>query len=481
MKRLSVLLGLATVVSACGERDPDSARMKASHPRAGSATAPRVTTTRVLRASAMCWAAGRSKGSPGISFSDVTAEKGLLRPLRGMYAHAAAWGDVNRDGWPDLFVGSFADRPAASYRARGATRPAPDRLLLGGRRGFKLDPSFAGQLGRTSGAAFANLSGDRAPELVISRNYRPLTRGNRPTVVIAAGVGKPRRATTLLARAGGRSVGLLEYDHDDRLDPFIADDRWTKGSSVLLRNQGHLRFADVTAAAGLSRIQALGVATADVTNDGWPDLAVSGTGAPGQEPGEEQGARLFVNTRRGGFREIAGSVFTQPTYGADDDVGGVAVSDLNRDGFPEVVLGEHYRSTRESGRRAPVTLYLHLGVDGHGDPRFRDVTKQAGLVPLSTPAPDVHIADFDNDGWPDILATASAENGTRPAVFRNLGSGGQIPRFAVPRGLGRPDYWVGGPHRGLRPRRADRCPGDRHRPRAAHDALTRPGGVEELA
>lgn len=57
----------------------------------------------------------------------------------------------------------------------------------------------------------------------------------------------------------------------------------------------------------------------------------------------------------------------------------------------------------------------------------------------------MHIADFDNDGWPDILATASAENGARPAVFRNLGSGGQIPRFAVPRGLGRPDYWVGGP------------------------------------
>src|SRR5262245_25667224 len=79
-------------------------------------------------------------GSP--VFADETNAAGVLEPLLGMHAHSVATGDVNADGWTDLFVGTFADRPADDYRVRGASGPSPDRLLLGGRDGFRVDPLF---------------------------------------------------------------------------------------------------------------------------------------------------------------------------------------------------------------------------------------------------------------------------------------------------------------------------------------------------
>ena len=48
----------------------------------------------------------------------------------------------------------------------------PDRLLLGGPEGFRVDESFDVEPGRTAGAAFADLDGDLDLDLVLSRNVR---------------------------------------------------------------------------------------------------------------------------------------------------------------------------------------------------------------------------------------------------------------------------------------------------------------------
>ena len=115
-----------------------------------------------------------------------------------MMGHTVAVGDVNGDGWEDLFVGTFADRPVQEYQFRGATGPSPDRLLLGGPSGFTADPSFPEMYGRTASAAFADLDGDADLDLVIGRNYRNTLRGNLPTVVLKNDGGHfswPRRSS----------------------------------------------------------------------------------------------------------------------------------------------------------------------------------------------------------------------------------------------------------------------------------------------
>lgn len=384
----------------------------------------------------VCWEAAPADGSEEVAFADITEAAGLIDPLLGMDGHAAAWGDVNEDGWVDLFVGTFADRPPEEYQARGAPGPSPDRLLLGGPDGFGIDEGFPEMLGRTSGAAFADLDADGDLDLVASRNTRASDGGGRPTEILENRDGD----FVVVPEAGipsdlvGRSIGVLDVDRDGLLDLFVAEDRWTGGSSVLLRNTGGLGFEDATPASGLpADVAGYGVAVSDLTGDGHADLFVAGSN------------RLFVSNGDGTFHEADAAVFAWATFGGEDDVTGVAIADVNRDALPDVVLGHHYNSTVDFGQSVPVRLYLNEGTNADGDPVFRDVTEESGLVGLPTKAPHVELVDVDNDGWPDLLTTASAGGGTGPAVFRHLGLEDGVPRFAAPEGLGDAHYWVTGP------------------------------------
>ncbi|MEM8997002.1 MAG: VCBS repeat-containing protein [Acidobacteriota bacterium] len=81
----------------------------------------------------------------------------------------------------------------------------------------------------------------------------------------------------------GPGVALLDYDNDGDLDVYLVqghaldDPSAPRPSDVLLRNdlsKGELRFTDVTREAGVdvARGYGMGIATADVDNDGWVDL-----------------------------------------------------------------------------------------------------------------------------------------------------------------------------------------------------------------
>jgi hypothetical protein len=381
----------------------------------------------------VCWTAAPGEGSEEVTFSDQTEAAGLIDPLLGMYAHAAVWGDVDGDGWQDLFVGTFADRDAADYQVRGATGPAPDTLLINQQGVFAPSGSMGDAFSRTSGGVMADLDGDGDLDLVASRNYDEDMAGAPWTTLLANEGGSlaPVEDSGLPgAGLGGRAVGVLDYDLDGLLDLFIASD---EGGSVLLRNEGGLSFTDVTADAGLPvDIFGLGVGIADLTGDRRADIFVAGSN------------RLFVSSDDG-FREADSQVFQWQLFGDEDLITGVSIADVNRDGLLDVAVGHHFNSTVDDGAQVPVRLYLNRGPDGDGMPGFEDVTEAAGLVPFPTKAPHVELNDMDNDGWPDLVATASAGDGTRPAVLIHRGLEGDTPRFGDAPGLGSPQYWVAGP------------------------------------
>jgi hypothetical protein len=378
-----------------------------------------------------CWASPASGTGGEIRFEDVTSDYGLIEPLAGMHGHAAAWGDVDGDGSPDLFVGTFADRPEQEYRHRGAGGPSPDRLL---RLGAESTAGFPEVYGRTSGAVFADLDNDGDLDLVVARNPRDGERQDAPTTVYENNGEFTAVESGVDPALGGRSVGVLDYDADGLLDLFLVEDVYEGGSSRLYRNVGDLGFEDVTSAAGLPvDVHGLGLATGDVNRDGWTDLFVGGSN------------RLFAGGEAG-FEEAPGAVFAWETYGDEDLVAGAAFGDVNRDGWSDLVVGHHYNSTVDFGEQVPVRLYLNqTGAPGEL-PEFADVTAEAGLAGLPTKAPDVALVDLDNDGWPDLVTTASADGGRGPAVFRHTGElTGGVPLFDVPAGLGDAQYWISGP------------------------------------
>src|SRR5262249_40197166 len=83
--------------------------------------------------------------------------------------------------------------------------------------------------------------------------------------------------------------------------------------------------------------------------------------------------------------------------------GGVALLDYNADGPPDVFVtggGSFGGKDNKQIRGRPCKLYKNLG-----GWKFRDVTGAAGLEGLDFYTHGCAVADYDNDGWPDLLVT----------------------------------------------------------------------------
>jgi hypothetical protein len=385
---------------------------------------------------------------PAITFEDVTAKAGLVEPLAGIMGHGGAWGDFDGDGKPDLYVGGFADRPGAEYGPAG--KPVPS-VLLRNRGNGTFEPvadTPARLFGRTSGAVFADLDNDGRPELYVANNARGRERQRQGDVRAAASA---KRSVLLwnddgrlvdVSDASGaapdtllsaRNVGVLDYDADGRLDLLVVEDRFTaRPRTTLFRNEGGLKFGDVNEKVGLpDGLHGLGLAVADVNDDGRPDFFVP------------HANRLFLSAPGNTYREakeLADVFAWKPLHGEDWPCG-ACFADLNRDGRPDLVLALH--STKARNR-----VFLNDGLRG-GVPRFRDVTAEVGLgdaVPVR--CPHVEVQDFDNDGWPDIYLSAAYKDGdaVTPLVYRHTGLRDGLPRFVPPRPVSECNaYYPAGP------------------------------------
>ncbi len=370
------------------------------------------------------------------TFRDVGDETGLFPHVAGIAGHGVGWGDINGDGWADLYVGTFGGHPYGSKT---------NQLFVNREGKFELDPQPQLRvLGRANGAVFVDLDNDGDLDLYTTNH-----------AIDGKAYGQPHYAepnhlfrndgggkfTDVSADSGAcpagiaaRSVAAVDYDGDGLLDLFVGECFFQGGQSRtrLYRNRGGLKFANVTAAVGLpegeatgeNRLTGFGVAAGDVNGDGWPDLLAGGRHA---------GNRLFINGGRGHrFREVptshANFAFDYNDT-ADDTACGVCFGDVNRDGRMDIVIGSHFDRPWWTGGVA-VRLYLNRGVSD-GWPRFEDVTERVGLTPLPMKSPHVEVQDFDNDGWPDIYTSIVKFRGdeTHPVIFRNLGLKDALPRF----------------------------------------------------
>ncbi|HEY7155181.1 MAG TPA: CRTAC1 family protein [Gemmataceae bacterium] len=353
-------------------------------------------------------------------FRDMGDEAGVFPHLAGIRGHAAAWGDVDGDSWPDLFVGTFHNAGSK-----------PSLFLRNDRGQFRLDKQKQLRTsGQGSGALFVDLDNNGRLDLYVSNCahgkdgalaapsvlFRNDGDGKFTDVSKDSGVCPPAYS--------GRGVAALDFDGDGRLDLLTCECYYgpVKTGPALYRNKGHYRFENVAMSAGLpAKLSGLGAAAADVNNDGWPDIFL--TAGDGNH-------RLYLNDGKGGFSEAPGSrdVFHWKIASSEDTPAGVCIADVNRDGLPDIVIGQHFKAPWK--KPVPIRLYLHRGLRD-GVPRFEDVTEAAGLAPLAMKAPHVEIQDLDNDGWPDIYVSVVKfrDGKPYPVIYRNLGVRDGVPRF----------------------------------------------------
>jgi hypothetical protein len=367
-------------------------------------------------------------------FKDVGDESGLFPHVAGIRGHGAGWGDVDGDGWIDLYVATFH---TDGSKANQFFRNKQGKFELDTQENLRIST-------RGTGVVFADLDNDGDLDLYVGS--MPATKDSRLgqkeghslagcSLFRNDGGGKFTNMTdgngACPAAFGGRSATVLDSDGDGLLDLLVGEDPIPgyNGSPTkcarLFKNKGSLQFEDVSRAVGLPEgIPGLGVAAADVNNDGWPDFFLASSGG---------GNVMFLNDGRGKFREAPGTRATFSWEGAggaggDNMVCGVCIADVNRDGLLDMVLGQHYSAPWQN----PVAnrLYLNRGITD-GVPTFEDVTEKVGLIPLGLKSPHVEIQDFDNDGWPDIYQSVVKfrDGQPYPVIFKNLGVTDGRPRF----------------------------------------------------
>ena len=197
---------------------------------------------------------------------------------------------------------------------------------------------------------------------------------------------------------------------------------------TLYRNNGDGRFTDVTASAGLDLAlgYAQGIAVGDYDNDGRPDLFIAGYG----------GCHLFHNETTQGhirFREVTAEAGLSDREQGPRWATGAVWGDYDNDGKLDLYL-VHYclwspqtdkicgRADGTPGYCSPVAYEPDSGRlfhnDGHG--HFTDVTRRAGLSKLRGRGLAATWIDYDGDGREDLYV---ANDLTPNLLLHNNGNG----------------------------------------------------------
>ncbi len=219
----------------------------------------------------------------------------------------------------------------------------------------------------------------------------------------------------------GAGVAVGDIDNDGLPDLFFSGNMV---SSRLYLNKGHLRFEDITDRAGVGTKQwATGATMADVDGDGYLDIYVSVSGPEWSTPDQRRNL-LFINKRDRTFTEAAAQFGVADTSFSTH----AAFLDYDGDGCLDLFLLNNSPKdfSRGVSRRPSVTTgetpgsYNELYRNGcHGT--FTDVSKEAGILRGAGFGLGVAVVDLNGDGRPDIYV--SNDVAPNDVVYVNNGNG----------------------------------------------------------
>ena len=201
-------------------------------------------------------------------------------------------------------------------------------------------------------------------------------------------------------------------------------------------------FPEVAASAGVDITgHAGGVVVEDFDGDGWPDIMVSSSGPLDQ-------MHLFHNNGDGSFTDVTRK------SGLMGETGGlnIVVTDYNNDGHPDVLV-------LRGGWWGKQGCYPMSLLRNNGNGTFDDVTEEAGLLSVG-PTQTAAWADFDGDGWLDVVVGHESTSGERypsqlfhnnhDGTFTEMGAASGLADLGFVKGVawgdynndGRPDLYV---------------------------------------
>lgn len=280
------------------------------------------------------------------TFTDVTLKAGLIHSGWGQ---GVCIGDYDNDGFDDLFVTYFGENVLYHNNGNGTFTDDTQKARVAGN----------GKRWNT-GCAFVDYDRDGHLDLFVA-NYIDLDLKTAPV---------PESGPCLYK-------GVMVACGPPGLNG---------GKNILFHNNGDGTFTDVSEKSGIVKANGtygLGVLTADLDNDGWPDIYVAN---------DSTASALYQNKKDGTFVDIALEAGCALSADAKPQAGmGISAGDYDLDGNLDLVKTNFAGDTP--------SLYHNLG-----GANFEDATFQAGLGKHTQYLGwGCGFFDFDNDGWPDIL------------------------------------------------------------------------------
>jgi enediyne biosynthesis protein E4 len=300
------------------------------------------------------------------TFTDVTKASGLASDAG--WATGAAFGDYDKDGWPDLFVSHYVDFHLDDLPVFGQGKSCkylgidvqcgprglkglPDNLYHNDGDGTFTDVSKqAGvddperRYGLT--AIWADFNDDGKLDLFVTNDgeanylYQGDGNGHFEDVGLLAGVAANEDGV----EQANMGVAYGDYSHTGRMSLVLS--HFDVEYAALYANEGAMNFSDNSIASGIARgtqgYVGWGDAFVDFANNGWLDfLLVNGHVYPQVETLHTsvhylEPKLLFLNQRNGSFQNVSRRV--GPALQAPQVSRGLAVGDLFNDGRMEAVV-----------------------------------------------------------------------------------------------------------------------------------------------
>lgn len=363
-----------------------------------------------------------SPGATGVAFQNEIVEDAGFNVLEYEYFYnggGVAIGDVDQNGWPDLFF---------------TANVGPNRLYLNqGNFVFEDATEQAGlqhDVSWDTGVTMADVNGDGWLDIYVCRSGRVGEERRRNALYInnqdgtftdhaaAYGVDDPAYST---------HASFFDYDRDGDLDLYLLNhpirrlerfdvalvkqQRDPLSGDKLYRNDGDT-FVDVSEAAGIIGNPlgfGLSVTASDINDDGWLDLYIANDYV--------EDDYLYINNGDGTFSENIRSWISYTSHSSM----GVDIADINNDARPDIytldMLAEdnarqkrlkgpddyaRFQKLREEGYQAQYMrnmLHIH-----NGNGTFSEIGQLAGISNTDWSWAPL-IADFDNDGYKDLFVT----------------------------------------------------------------------------
>jgi hypothetical protein len=360
----------------------------------------------------------------GINFNNISVENEQINILTYEYMYnggGVAIGDINNDGLKDVyFTSNNLENKLYLNRGNMKFEDITTKAGAGCKEGWKTGVTMVDVNGDGFLDIYVCKSADGRPEF--RKNILLINNGNLTFTDKAKEYG--------LDDAGySTQAAFFDYDNDGDMDMFLLNHSLIEVSNTIginpaLRNardpyfsdklfrNDNGKFTDVSEAAGITGGMAnygLGIAVSDINNDGWQDVYVTNDYA--------ENDHIYINNKNG--------TFTDSVYQLMDHISnfsmGIDIADFNNDGLPDICTLD---MLPEDNKRQKLlfgpndydkfNMFVKTGLHyqymrnmlqlNNGNGSYSEIGQLAGISNTDWSWAPL-IADYDNDGYPDLFVS----------------------------------------------------------------------------